>query len=56
MKANKNLLSMQSGDVPVTYAQVDKLINDVGLEPSTSTEFGLCKFVNWFKREEKNIE
>jgi UDP-glucuronate 4-epimerase len=56
VKANKNLLPMQPGDVPVTYAQVDKLINDVGFKPSTNIEFGLSKFVNWFKREEKNVE
>ena len=56
VKANKNLLPMQPGDVPVTYAQVDKLINDVGFKPSTNIEFGLNKFVNWFKREEKNVE
>ncbi len=56
VKANKNFLPMQPGDVPVTYAQVDKLINDVGFKPSTNIEFGLSKFVNWFKREEKNVE
>ena len=56
VKANQNLLPMQPGDVPVTYAQVDKLINDVGFKPSTNIEFGLNKFVNWFKREEKNVE
>ena len=56
VKANKNLLPMQPGDVPVTYAQVDKLINDVGFKPSTNIEFGLSKFVNWFKREEKSVE
>ena len=49
VKANKNLLPMQPGDVPVTYAQVDKLINDVGFKPSTNIELGLSKFVNWFR-------
>ena len=49
VKANKNLLPMQPGDVPVTYAQVDKLINDVGFKPSTNIEFGLSEFVSWFR-------
>ncbi|MBI5076273.1 MAG: NAD-dependent epimerase [Nitrospirae bacterium] len=48
-KAEKNLLPMQAGDVPATYADVDDLINDVGFKPSTSIEEGISKFVQWYK-------
>lgn len=44
----RNLLPMQSGDVPVTYADVDDLISDVGFKPSTSIEDGIRLFVEWY--------
>lgn len=47
-KAKKNLLPMQPGDVPATYADVDELIKDVGFKPSTSIEEGIRKFVAWY--------
>lgn len=49
-KAVKNYLPMQPGDVPVTFADVDELIDDVGFKPETSIDVGLQKFVNWFAR------
>lgn len=49
IKANENLLPMQAGDVPITYADVDELIEDTNFKPSTSIEDGLNKFVNWYK-------
>ncbi|MDA0892399.1 MAG: NAD-dependent epimerase [Proteobacteria bacterium] len=48
-KANENLLPMQAGDVPITYADVDELIADTGFKPSTSIEEGIGKFVEWYK-------
>ncbi len=48
-KAVKNMLPMQAGDVPATYADVDDLIRDVGFKPSTSIEEGLRKFVEWYR-------
>ncbi len=48
-KAVKNLLPLQEGDVPETYADVDDLIQDVGFKPSTSIEVGIENFVNWYK-------
>jgi UDP-glucuronate 4-epimerase len=48
-KARKNLLAMQAGDVPATYADVDDLIRDVGFKPSTSLKEGIKKFVEWYK-------
>ena len=48
-KAKENLLPMQPGDVPITYADVDELIQDTGFKPSTSIEEGIGKFVEWYK-------
>ena len=48
-KAEKNLLPIQAGDVPATYADVDDLIQDVGFKPSTAIETGIKLFVDWYK-------
>ena len=48
-KAKKNLLPIQPGDVPVTYAEVDDLIKDVGFKPNTPIEEGIEKFVEWYR-------
>ncbi len=48
-KAEKNLLPMQPGDVPDTYADVDDLVRDVGYRPSTPVEIGVKNFVDWYK-------
>jgi len=47
-KAQKNLLPLQPGDVPDTFADVDDLVKDVGYAPSTPIEVGVRKFVDWF--------
>ncbi len=47
--AKLRMLPMQPGDVPATYADVDKLVNDVGFKPSTSIETGIERFVAWFE-------
>jgi len=48
-EARKNLLPMQAGDVPATYADVDDLMRDVGFRPATSIEEGIGKFVDWYR-------
>ncbi len=48
-EAKKELLPMQPGDVPQTYADVTELMNDFGFKPSTSIEEGLGKFAAWYK-------
>jgi len=48
-KAEMNLLPLQPGDVPATYADVDALIKDVDYKPSTSIEEGVAKFVDWYR-------
>ena len=47
-KAIKNELPMQPGDVPLTYADVDDLIKDVGFKPSTNIETGMAIFTDWY--------
>ncbi|APG25661.1 capsular biosynthesis protein CpsI [Syntrophotalea acetylenica] len=47
--AEKNLLPIQPGDVPATYADVDDLTRDVGFKPSTSIEEGVGRFVAWYR-------
>ena len=48
-KAQLNMLPLQAGDVPATYADVDDLIRDVGYKPGTSIEEGIARFVEWYK-------
>ncbi len=47
--AVKNLLPMQPGDVPDTYADVEALVADVGYKPGTSIETGIARFVEWYR-------
>jgi UDP-glucuronate 4-epimerase len=47
-KAIKEMLPMQLGDVPKTFANVDSLVNDYGYEFKTSINDGLKKFINWY--------
>jgi len=47
--AQKNLLPIQAGDVPATYADVDDLMRDVGFRPETSIEEGIARFVKWYR-------
>jgi UDP-glucuronate 4-epimerase len=49
VKANENFLPMQSGDVPITYADIDDLERDVGYRPKTSIEHGIKEFVDWYR-------
>jgi UDP-glucuronate 4-epimerase len=47
-EAKKNLLPIQAGDVPSTYADVDNLMRDVGFQPATGIEEGIRQFVDWY--------
>jgi UDP-glucuronate 4-epimerase len=49
IEAKKNLLPMQAGDVPATYADVDDLMRDVGFRPATPIEVGISRFVEWYR-------
>ena len=48
-KAKMNLLPMQPGDVPATYADVDDLSRAVGFKPSTPLEEGIARYVAWYR-------
>jgi len=48
-KAELNLLPLQAGDVPDTFANADNLIKDVGYKPSTPVEEGVRRFVDWYR-------
>jgi len=48
-KAIKNMLPMQPGDVPATYADVEDLILDVDYRPTTRVEDGIAQFVDWYR-------
>jgi len=49
MEAEKNLLPMQPGDVPATFADVDALMRDVGFAPATPIEEGVRRFIDWYR-------
>ena len=51
-KTQRINLPMQQGDVPVTYADVDDLIDYIGFKPKVSIEEGMLNFVEWFKEYE----
>ncbi len=48
-KAEMNMLPLQPGDVPDTYADVDDLVKEVGYKPATSVEDGVARFVEWYR-------
>ena len=48
-KAEKNLIPLQPGDVPNTWADASDLVRDVGYEPQTSVEVGVRRFVDWYR-------
>lgn len=49
VKASKRLLPMQAGDVPDTFADVDRLTKDMNYHPTTPIEVGVRKFIEWYK-------
>ena len=49
IKAKRNLMPMQAGDVPATFADITALENAVGFRPSTSINVGIQKFVQWYR-------
>jgi UDP-glucuronate 4-epimerase len=49
IKADKELLPLQPGDVPDTYADVDDLVKEFGYKPSMSVKQGVENFAKWYK-------
>lgn len=50
--AVENLLPMQPGDVPITYADIEPLKDKFGFKPSTTIEDGMKNFVEWYQSSE----
>ncbi len=48
-KAIKNLMPIQDGDVPATWADVEDLVKNMGYKPGTDINKGVDKFVNWYR-------
>lgn len=48
-ESHKELVAMQPGDVPITYADTKKLEEDYGYKPNTNLRIGLRKFAEWYK-------
>jgi len=48
-KAEKNMMPMQPGDVPATYADIAGLAEDVGFKPSTPIAEGIANFIAWYR-------
>ena len=49
LQAKQNLLPLQPGDVPETYADVQSLVDDVGYKPATPIEVGVSRFIEWYR-------
>src|SRR3989440_128958 len=47
--ATKEMLPMQPGDVPATYADIEDLARDIGFRPSTTIEDGIKRFAKWYR-------
>jgi UDP-glucuronate 4-epimerase len=48
-KAKRELLPMQPGDVPATYADVDDLMREVDFKPATPIGDGIARFIEWYR-------
>jgi UDP-glucuronate 4-epimerase len=48
-KAKRELLPMQAGDVPATYADVDDLMREVNFKPATAIAEGIARFIDWYR-------
>jgi UDP-glucuronate 4-epimerase len=47
--AVKEMLPMQPGDVPTTFADIDGLVRDIGFRPATTIEDGIARFAKWYR-------
>lgn len=50
IQAEKEMLPLQPGDVPATYADIEDLERDFGFHPKTSIQEGIARFVEWYRR------
>ena len=52
--AEKNFLPIQPGDVPMTFADVKNLENDLNYKPKTTISYGIKKFIDWYLKFKMN--
>ena len=50
LKASKNFLKLQKGDVIKTYGSINKINSEFGYKPKTSINQGVSKFIDWYKK------
>ena len=55
IEANKEFLPIQPGDVPETYADIEKARRDLGYEPRTPIEKGVKRFTEWFREYHQDL-
>jgi UDP-glucuronate 4-epimerase len=48
--AAKEMLRMQPGDVPATYADIEDLAREIGFRPATTIEDGVARFAKWYRK------
>jgi UDP-glucuronate 4-epimerase len=51
--AVKEMLPMQPGDVPATYADIEDLARDIGFRPAIKIEDGIGRFAKWYRAYQK---
>ena len=56
VKAKKEFLPMQQGDVYQTYADCSHLENELGYRPATTLHEGIGRFIEWFKSEKNPLK
>jgi UDP-glucuronate 4-epimerase len=49
IKAKRNYMPIQKGDVPATWADATLLFNLTGFKPNTDIKHGISKFIEWFR-------
>ena len=49
LKINKRMLPMQAGDVPMTFADISSIKNDLDYSPQTNYKEGISNFIDWYK-------
>ncbi|OYT48929.1 protein CapI, partial [Thermoplasmatales archaeon ex4484_36] len=55
IEAKKEFLPIQPGDVPETYADIEKARRDLGYEPRTPIEKGVKRFTEWFREYHQDL-
>ena len=56
VEAEKNMMPMQPGDVPATYADIDRAREKLGYEPTTPISVGVPRFIEWYKEHADLIQ